>query len=70
MKLIVKIPFRDKTDMVTVYAAGTILKTEDSERAADLTGRGLCAEYRGRKAASVTLRDGGPETSGGSQKAE
>ena len=59
MKLIVKNAFRDKTDHVTVYEAETILDVKDEERAADLVERGLCAEYRGRKAASVTLSDAG-----------
>lgn len=55
MKLIVKNAFRDKEDHVTVYEPGTILEVKDNERAADLVKRGLCAEYKGKKAATVTL---------------
>ena len=55
MKLIVKNVFRDKTDHVTVYEAETILDVKDKERAADLVKRGLCAEYKGKKPAAVTL---------------
>lgn len=55
MKLIVKTQFRDKTDHVTVYEPGSILEVKDTERCADLVERGLCAEYKGRKAAEVTL---------------
>ena len=55
MKLIVKNTFRDKTDHVTVYAPETILDVKDKERAADLVKRGLCAGYKGKKAATVTL---------------
>lgn len=55
MKLIVKKTFRDKTDHVTVYEPGTILEVNDKERAADLVKRGLCAEYKGKKAATVIL---------------
>ena len=61
MKLIVKDTFRDKTDHVTVYAPETILEVKDKERAADLVKRGLCAEYKGKKAASVTLGEETPE---------
>lgn len=61
MKLIVKNTFRDKTDHVTVYAPQTILEVKDKERAADLVKRGLCAEYKGKKAASVTLGEETPE---------
>jgi len=61
MKLIVKNTFRDKTDHVTVYAPETILEVKDKERAADLVKRGLCAEYKGKKAASVTLGEETPE---------
>ena len=62
MKLIVKNVFRDKTDHVTVYEPETILEVKDKERAADLVKRGLCAEYKGKKAASVTLGEENPET--------
>lgn len=62
MKLIVKDTFRDKTDHVTVYEPGDILEVKDKERAADLMKRGLCAEYKGKKAASVTLGGETPET--------
>ena len=55
MKLIVKNTFRDKTDHVTVYEPGSILEVKDKERASDLVKRGLCAEYKGKKTASVTL---------------
>ncbi len=55
MELIVKNTFRDKTDHVTVYTPETILEVKDKERAADLVKRGLCAEYKGKKVASVTL---------------
>ncbi len=55
MKQIVKKTFRDKEDHVTVYEPGTILDVKDKERAADLVNRGLCAEYKGKKAATVTL---------------
>lgn len=61
MKLIVKNVFRDKTDHVTVYEPGTILEVKDKERAADLVKRGLCAEYKGKKAAAVTLGEETPE---------
>ena len=61
MKLIVKNTFRDKTDHVTVYEQGTILEVKDKERAGDLVKRGLCAEYKGKKAATVTLGDETPE---------
>ncbi len=61
MKLIVKNTFRDKTDHVTVYEPGTILEVQDKERAVDLVKRGLCAEYKGKKAATVTLGDETPE---------
>lgn len=61
MKLIVKNTFRDKTDHVTVYESGTILEVKDKERAGDLVKRGLCAEYKGKKAATVTLGDETPE---------
>lgn len=60
MKLIVKNVFRDKTDHVTVYEPETILEVKDKERAADLVKRGLCAEYKGKKAASVTLGEENP----------
>ena len=55
MKLIVKKRFRDKLDHVTVYDPGTILEVKDKERCSDLVERGLCAEYKGKKAAAVTL---------------
>ena len=61
MKLTVKKTFRDKTDHVTVYEPGTILDVKDKERAADLVKRGLCAEYKGKMAASVTLGEETPE---------
>ena len=61
MKLNVKNTFRDKTDHVTVYEPGTILEVQDKERAVDLVKRGLCAEYKGKKAATVTLGDETPE---------
>ena len=60
MKLIVKNAFRDKEDHVTVYEPGTILEVKDNERAADLVKRGLCAEYKGKKAATVTLGEESP----------
>lgn len=60
MKLIVKNVFRDKTDHVTVYEPETILEVKDKERAADLVKRGLCAEYKGKKAAAVTLGEEAP----------
>ena len=60
MKLIVKNAFRDKTDHVTVYEPGTILDMNDKERAADLVERGLCAEYKGKKAAAFTLGEESP----------
>lgn len=60
MKLIVKSIFRDKTDHVTVYEPDTILEVKDKERAADLISRGLCAEYRGKKAAAITLGEKAP----------
>ena len=55
MKLVVKNIFRDKNDHVTVYEPGTILEVKDKDRAADLVRRGLCTEYKGKKAAAVTL---------------
>ena len=61
MKLSVKNVFRDKTDHVTVYEPETILEVKDKERAADLVKRGLCAEYKGKKAAAVTLGEETPE---------
>lgn len=61
MKLIVKNVFRDKTDHVTVYEPETILEVKDKERAADLVKRGLCVEYKGKKAATVTLGEETPE---------
>ena len=61
MKLIVKNIFRDKTDHVTVYKAETILEVKDKDRAADLVKRGLCAEYKGKKPATVTLGEETPE---------
>ena len=60
MKLIVKNTFRDKTDHVTVYEPGTILEVKDNERANDLVKRELCAEYKGKKAATVTLGEEAP----------
>lgn len=60
MKLIVKNKFRDKDDHVTVYDPETILEVQDKDRAADLVKRGLCAEYKGKKAASVTLGEETP----------
>lgn len=60
MRLIVKNIFRDKIDGVTVYQPGTILDVKDKERAADLVKRELCAEYKGKKAASVTLGEEAP----------
>lgn len=60
MKLTVKNKFRDKTDHVTVYEPETILEVKDKERAADLVKRGLCAEYKGKKAATVTLGEEAP----------
>lgn len=60
MKLIVKNIFRDKTDHVTVYEPETILEVKDKERAANLVKRGLCAEYKGNKAATVTLGEEAP----------
>ena len=60
MKLIVKNAFRDKTDHVTVYDPDTILDVKDKERAADLIERGLCAEYKGKKAAAITLGEEAP----------
>ena len=65
MKLIVKNTFRDKTDHVTVYEPETILEVKDKERAADLVKRGLCAEYKGKKAATVTLGEETPEAPAG-----
>ena len=62
MKLIVKNKFRDKDDHVTVYDPETILEVQDKDRAADLVKRGLCAEYKGKKAASVTLGEDAAET--------
>lgn len=61
MKLIVKTTFRDKTDHVTVYEPETILDVKDKERAADLVKRGLCAEYKGKKAAFAILGEEPPE---------
>ena len=61
MKLVVKNTFRDKTDHVTVYESGTILEVKDKERAVDLVKRGLCSEYKGKKAATVTLGEETPE---------
>ena len=61
MKLIVKNVFRDKTDHVTVYEPETILEVKDKERGADLVKRGLCAEYKGKKDAAVTLGEETPE---------
>lgn len=55
MKLIVKEVFRDKTDHVTVYEPETVLEVKDKTRADDLVKRGLCAEYKGKKAATITL---------------
>lgn len=64
MKLTVKKTFRDKTDHVTVYEPETILDVKDKERAADLVKRGLCAEYKGKKDATVTLGEDEAEASG------
>lgn len=61
MKLIVKNTFRDKTDHVTVYEPETILEVKDKERATDLVKRSLCAEYKGKKPATVTLGEETPE---------
>lgn len=61
MKLVVKNTFRDKTDHVTVYEPETILEVKDKERATDLVKRGLCSEYKGKKAATVTLGDETPD---------
>lgn len=60
MKLTVKKIFRDKKDKVTLYEAGTIIDVKDAERASDLLKRGLCAEYKGKKAASLTLGEESP----------
>ena len=38
-----------------------IVKNKDKERAADLVKRGLCAEYKGKKAAAVALGEETPE---------
>ena len=62
MKLIVKSIFRDKNDHVTLYEPGIILEVKDKERATDLIERGLCAEFKGKKAAAITL---GEETPSG-----
>ena len=70
MKLIVKNTFRDKTDHVTVYEPETILEVKDKERAADLVKRGLCAEYKGKKAAAVTLGEETPEEPESPEKPE
>ena len=70
MKLIVKNVFRDKTDHVTVYEPETILEVKDKERAADLVKRGLCAEYKGKKAAAVTLGEETPEEPESPEKPE
>lgn len=74
MKLIVKSIFRDKTNHVMVYEAGTILEVKDKERADDLVKRGLCAAYRGGKAPTVTLGkkvpDGNPGESPAADGAE
>ena len=70
MKLIVKNLFRDKTDHVTVYEPETILEVKDKERAADLVKRGLCAEYKGKKAAAVTLGEETPEEPESPEKPE
>ena len=64
MKLTVKTTFRDKTDHVTVYEPGTILDVKDKERAADLVKRGLCAEYKGKRGATVTLGEDKAEAPG------
>lgn len=61
MKLIVKNKFRDKNDHVTEYPKDTILDVKDEERAADLVNRGLCAEYKGKKKAVVTLAAAEPQ---------
>ena len=75
MKLIVKKRFRDKTDHATVYGPGTVLDVKDKERAADLVKRGLCAEYKGNKAAGAVLGEEaaelpaeGENAKGGSQE--
>lgn len=60
MKLIVKETFRDKTDMLTIYATGNVIKVNDESRAANLIERGLCAEYKGKKTADFALSDSGP----------
>ena len=59
MKLKVVKTFRDKTDHVTVYVPETILGVSDKERAFDLVNRGLCAEFKGKDAATVTLGEQG-----------
>lgn len=64
MKLTVRKTFRDKTDHVTVYEPGTILDVKDKERATDLVERGLCAEYNGKKDATVTLGEAEAEATG------
>ncbi len=46
---------------MTVYEPGTILEVKDKERAGDLVKRGLCAEYKGKKPATVTLGEEAPE---------
>ena len=60
MKLKVVKTFRDKTDHVTVYEPGTILAVTDKKRASDLVKRGLCKEFKGKDAASVTLGEEAP----------
>ena len=46
MKLIVKNPFIDKLDHVTVYEPGHVLEVKDKKRATDLVNRGLCEVYK------------------------
>ena len=55
MKLKVISVFRDKDDHVTVYDPDTILEVKDEERARSLIDRGLCKEFKGKRAPAYSL---------------
>ena len=55
MKLKVISVFRDKDDHVTVYDPDSILEVKDEERARSLIERGLCKEFKGKRAPAYIL---------------
>ena len=46
MKLLVKEPFRDAVDHVTIHQPGEILDIDDGARINDMKKRGLCEDYK------------------------